>query len=314
MLAWEPQGEASSGMTRLTAALLLVTAMCFTGTNVPLGKALISEIPVYGLVLFRFAIATAVLAVLARNEDGPRLSQMSLVQMRDLLALSLLGSIAYMTLSLEGVKRTSGVDAGIILATLPAVAAGLGMVIKRERPGAIQAIAIALAVGGLLVVNTAAATGGHPGSTLGNLLVGAAVLCEAIFVLVSSRISAVFRPIRLALGVSATSLVLAVPLGVSELLALPWGSIGAATWAAAVWYALSASVFCSILWYRGAPHVETWLAGLSTAALPISALVLSAVMFGEQLDGARTAGAALVIGAIVLGAMAPARPTGRSDG
>ena len=303
-------------MSRTSALLLLVIAMCFTGSNVPLGKAVVGTIPVWPLMLLRFTIATAVLALLARGEPGPRLTTMSGRQLGDVLALSLLGSIGYMALSLEGVNRTSGVDAGIILATLPAVATLVGIAMRRERPGLMQALAIALAVGGLVIVNTAAVSGGNSaraeGSALGNLLVGAAVLCEATFVLVSGRISTIYGPIRLSLAVSAASLVLVLPFGLPGLLALPARSIDPAIWAGAIWYGLSASVFCTILWYRGAPFVETWRAGLATAALPVSALAVSAMLLGERIDQARLTGAALVIGAIVLGALAPRREGGAS--
>lgn len=296
-------------MSATSAMLLLVVAMCFTGSNVPLGKAVVEVIPVWPLMLIRFGIATAVLALLARGEPGPRLGAMRGGQIVDVLLLSLLGSVGYMALSLEGVKRTSGMDAGIILATLPAVAAMVGVAMRRQRPGSAQALAIALAVGGLVVVNTAAASGGAP-SAIGNLLVGAAVLCEATFVLVSARISAVYGPIRLSLAVSAASLVLVLPLGLQGLVALPFASITPAIWIGAIWYGLSASVICTILWYRGAPYVETWRAGLATAALPVSALAASALLLGERIDTARLAGAALVIAAIILGALAPARGPG----
>lgn len=281
--------------------------MTLTGTNVPLGKAVVAEMPVYALIVFRFAIATAVLAALTWGESGPKLRHMSWTHTADMLLLALLGSLGYMALSLEGVKRTSGVDAGIILATLPALAAAIGMILRRERPSRAQLVALALTVGGLAIVNTAEA-GGGTSTALGNVLVGAAVLCEATFVLVSGRISAIYRPIRLSLGVSAAGLLLSLPVGLPEIMALQATQVRPVIWLAAVWYALSASVFCTILWYRGAPHVETWLAGLATAALPVSALAVSAAAFGEVIDPARLAGAGLVIAGIVLGALAPVRP------
>jgi drug/metabolite transporter (DMT)-like permease len=73
------------------------------------------------------------------------------------------------------------------------------------------------------------------------------------------------------------------------------------------WYALAASVICLWLWYRGLPYVETWLAGLATAAIPIAALALSALYLGETIGSLRLAGAGMVIAAIVLGATAPDR-------
>src|SRR3989304_1471580 len=51
---------------RLAAVLLLVAAMTLTGANVAFGKAIAAEIPVYAFVLFRFAVASAALAVMVR--------------------------------------------------------------------------------------------------------------------------------------------------------------------------------------------------------------------------------------------------------
>jgi drug/metabolite transporter (DMT)-like permease len=74
-------------------------------------------------------------------------------------------------------------------------------------------------------------------------------------------------------------------------------------WLLATWYALSASVFCLWLWYRGLPDVETWLAGLTTAAVPVTALAAAALVLAETLDAWKLAGGALVLAAIVLAAL-----------
>ena len=82
-------------------------------------------------------------------------------------------------------------------------------------------------------------------------------------------------------------------------------------WLLGVWYTLAASVICLWLWYRGLPYVETWLAGLATAAIPLAALAMSALYLGEAIGGWKLAGAALVIAGIALGALSPARATPR---
>ena len=77
--------------------------------------------------------------------------------------------------------------------------------------------------------------------------------------------------------------------------------VGLGIWALATWHALAASALCTILWYRGAPHVETWAAGLATAAVPVAALATAVLFLGETIDAVRLAGAALVILAIAAG-------------
>jgi drug/metabolite transporter (DMT)-like permease len=288
--------------SRLAAVLLLVAAMALTGANVAFGKAIVAEVPVYAFVLFRFAVASAALAVMVRGEPGPRLAEMRPSEWRDLTLMSLLGMIGFTVLMFEGLKRTSAADAGIITATLPAVVAIMSVLISGDRLSRSQGFAVLLAVAGLMLVQTTGAARGAS-TLIGNLLVGGAVLCEASFVILGKRLAPPYRPLRLSFGANLVGLVLAVPLVLIDAPALDLPAIRPAMWLLGVWYALAASVFCLWLWYRGLPHVETWLAGLATAAIPVVALAASALYLGETIDPIKLAGAALVISAIVLGAL-----------
>ncbi|MFZ4806913.1 MAG: DMT family transporter [Hyphomicrobiaceae bacterium] len=293
-------------MSRLAAALCLVFAMMLTGSNVPIGKIVISEIPVPAFLVLRFAVASLALAVMVRAEDGLLLRDLNRHDWRDVAIMALVGSVLFMALMLEGTRRTAAADAGIITATIPATVTVLGILVWRRWPGPAEAAAVALACAGLAIMQ-GAVTGGTT-SLLGNALVGLAVLCEAIFVLVSQRMSGRIRPIRLSLAVALASLLLTLPFAVGDIAATDWRAISPSVWALALWYALASSVLCTILWYMAAARVETWLAGLATAAMPITAVVVSALALGEPLGPARLAGAALVVAAIVAGALSQRRP------
>ncbi len=294
----------SSSSTRLLAAASLIGAMTLTGANVAIGKAIVAEIPVYVFLLMRFAVAGVALALLARGEPGPKLSQMSGAERRDLALMALFGMVGFTVLMLEGLKRTTAADAGIITATLPAVVAALGVAFAGERLSRMQLFAVGMAVAGLVLVQVTGAAGGA-GTLVGNLLVGGAVLCEASFVVLGKRLAPPYRPLRLALGANLVGLALAMPLALIDAANFDAGAVRPEIWLLGVWYALAASVICLWLWYRGLPYVETWLAGLATAAIPLTALAASALLLGETIGPARLAGAGLVIAAIVVGALAP---------
>jgi drug/metabolite transporter (DMT)-like permease len=294
---------------RLSAILSLIAAMTLTGSNVAFAKAIAAEFPVYVFVLFRFAVASLALAVLVRGEPGPRLSAMTATEWRDLILMALLGMVGFTVLMFEGLKRTAAADAGIITATLPAVAAILGAAFAGERPSRLQGLAIVLAIAGIALVQV---SGAAPGSStlLGNLLVAGAVLGEASFVLLGKRLAPPYRPLRLALGANLAGLALSAPLALPQLPAFQPASVATGIWALGIWYALASSVVCLWLWYRGLPHVETWLAGLATAAVPVAALAASALYLNETISPSRLAGAGLVISAIALAALAPSAPRG----
>lgn len=300
-------------ISRSAAALSLLAAMTLTGANVAFGKAVIAEFPIYVFVLFRFVVSCAALLLIVRAEGGPKLKEMTRVEQRDLVLMSLLGMVGFTVLMFEGLKRTTAADAGIITATLPAVVALLGVAVMGDRLSRLQTAAVALAVAGLALVHTTGAATGTS-TLLGNLLVGGAVLCEASFVLLGKRLAPPYRPLRLAVGANVVGLVVALPLAIPELPTFNPASISPAMWMLGIWYSLAASVICLWLWYRGLPYVETWLAGLATAALPVAALGMSALYLGETIGWPKIAGAALVIAAIVLGALASPARAGTATG
>ncbi len=281
--------------------LSLVASMALTGANVPLAKALLAEVPADALLVLRFALASAVLAVLVRFEPGPPLLGLTGRQWGAVIVLGLVGSVGFTWAILEGVRRTSGASAGIITATLPAVIALIGIALG-YRPHRGQIAMIALAVAGVALIQGQPSNGAVD-AFAGNALIGLAVLCEATFVIVARGISTRLRPIRLSLGVALVSLGLCLPTGLPAVAQLSPGAIGGATWALFAWYALTASVLCTVLWYRGAAHVEPWAAGLATAAVPVTALAVSALFLGEHISPLQIGGAALVVAAIAAGTL-----------
>src|SRR4029450_6014961 len=117
------------------------------------------------------------------------------------------------------------------------------------------------------------APGGRGGVTpvVGNLVVGAAVLCEASFVVLGKRLAPPYRPLRLSLGANLAGLVLSLPLAVAARPGFDIGGVRPGMCLLVTCYSLSSGVICLWLWYRGLPYVETWLAGLATAAIPVVA-------------------------------------------
>lgn len=306
-----------SNRLKIPPVLFLILAMTFTGANVPLGKFIVEDMPVFLFLGVRFAIATATLAFLLRHKDWRALMHLDRRQNSDVLILAGVGSLLFTVLLLEGTKRTSATEAGIIAATLPAVVAILAIVFMRARVTRRGSIAIGLSILGLVVIQSSGPETLQlqpiQTSLLGNALVLGAVICEAVFVLRSKDISQRVSPIALSLAVSATSLLLALPLILIELYHVgiaAYVQIPVTTWLAAAWYALTASVFCTVLWYAGVGRVEAWQAGLATTAIPVTAIAVAAILLGEVLTSVQAAGAVLVIAAITMGATTrDSRPT-----
>lgn len=285
--------------------LSLVAAMSMTGANVPLVKLLLASMPPGVLMTGRFLLAATVLAVLARHERGPSLGLLRAPQWAAVAVLGVVGSVLFTWFVLEGVRRTSGASAGIILSALPAVVACAGFA-RGERLSRGEVAMIGLAVAGVALIQgqTATADGRTETTWLGNLLIACAVLCEAAFVVAARRISTEIGPVRLSLAVALVSLIVCAPFGVTALSGYDWRILDVGTILLFIWYAITASVVCTVLWYRGVAHVETWTAGLATTAVPVTALAVSVFGLGEPLSTMQIAGAGLVIAAIFAGSLA----------
>ena len=290
-------------MSRPLAMLSLTLAMAMTGANVPLGKAITAEIPVEILMLYRFALAALLLAILARWEPGPPMATLSVRQWGAVWTLGLVGSVLFTFLVFKGAALTTGTNAGIITSAVPAVVAAMAAALgERLRRG--ELAMIGLAVAGIALIQTQ--TGAGPAGAnpwLGNVLVALAVVCEATAILVARGMSVVLRPVRLALAVTLTGLLCSVPFALPHLGAFDPSRIGLGVWLVALWYAITSSILCTVLWFRAAPYVESWAAGLASAAVPVVAVAVSALYLGEAIGPVQLAGAAMSIAAIAVGTL-----------
>ncbi len=294
-------------MSRPIATIFLFVAMMLTGLNVPLGKYLVAHVPIFLFTFYRFAVCSAVLALLVHREEGPHLRQMSFSQVRDVTGMALFGMLGFMTLMLLGLRQTSAIDAGVITATIPAVVVVLGVIFLGDRPSLPQITAIALAVIGIAIIQIANASGGTS-SFIGNFLVAGAVIGESSFVIFSKRLAPPYRPIRLALAANLAGLVLCAPLALSDLSGFELHKITPAIWIVGTWYVLAAGVFSLLLWYRAVPSVDTFMAGIAMSAIPITAFAVSILLLGETVKTSQIVGATLVLTAIALAARARTKP------
>jgi drug/metabolite transporter (DMT)-like permease len=221
--------------------------------------------------------------------------------------------VMFSILILEGVKRTSGTDAGIITATMPAMVAVLGIIVFREHLSFRHAIAISLAVTGVRLIHFDRSDN-QTSSLVGNLMIVGAVFCEAVFVILAKQLSSLLSPVRLALGANVAGLLIILPLSWSQIGSFDYTSLDVKIVTLSFWYILAASVIALLLWYRALPYVETFVAGLMTTALPLSAMLVSVIFLGEMIGKNQIIGAILVTSAIWIGSAANMRPfvSGRS--
>jgi drug/metabolite transporter (DMT)-like permease len=279
------------------AYLQLALSMALVGANVGVAKILAESLPVPMILGLRCALAVVVLWPLARAMEG-RVG----LDRRVLWNLALqaaFGTVLYNVALLAGLRLTTALEAGLILATLPAVVAVGGALWLRERLPRRQWAAVGLAAFGMaaLVLARVASEGG--GSALGNLLVFAGVCGEAMYVLLAKRVAGSVRVVTATLWMQVFSLLMLLPMCLPVL-----GAVGAladpAISGLLVFHSLTSSVLCLLLWYAGLKRAPAGIAGVFTAFLPATAAAVAVGVLGEPFTIVHAAGFVLLMCSLLL--------------
>jgi drug/metabolite transporter (DMT)-like permease len=273
--------------------LYLALAMVLVGSTVTASKVIAEALPPFTATAMRLAIALPVFAALmaARGTQLPRLRKREWLL---LLAQASAGSVAYTTLLILGLRYTSSADAGVVIGTLPIVAACVAIVVLGERPSRSLLSAIALAAAGVASITLKPGGGG---SLLGNALVFGAVVCESLFILLNKRLPTTIPPLALSTLMTALGLAVATVPAIAE---MPWTiSIPSSVLWAIVYYALVPTVGGFLAWYQGAARVSGAEASLFTALAPVSAVLLAAVVLREAVAWNQILGIACVLVAVI---------------
>ncbi|MEY4753722.1 MAG: hypothetical protein RJA44_1397 [Pseudomonadota bacterium] len=286
--------------------------MALVGSYVGLSKWLVAVFPVFLLAWLRFGIAAV--AMLGWLRRGPGEAPLSPHDRRLMFLESFLGNFLFSICMLYGVRHSTALAAGVIMAALPGVVALLSRIFLRERISGRVLAGIGCAVGGIALV--ALTRGGHgaagsDNSPLGILLLIGAVVCEASYVVIGKKLSGQIGPKRISALVNLWGLALVTPLGLWQALSFDFSLVAPPIWALLLFYALAASMVTVWLWMSGLRDVPASQAGIFTVMLPLSAAAVGVLFLGEQLSGAQAGAFVLALCGVLL-ATWPGRPPGSS--
>jgi len=295
---------------RWLAYFFLGLSMALVGSYVALSKPLVAALPVFLLAWLRFGIgALAMPHWLIKPANEPPMTRAT----RQLIFLeSFLGNFLFTICMLFGVSMTTAVSAGVIMAAIPAVVALLSWVFLRERIGLRVALAIALAALGIGLFSLSKSELGahtspgleanllHKSAWLGNLLVFAAVVCEAAYAVIGKKLTGSVSPKRITALINLWGFALMTPLGLYVAWGFDFGGVPGRMWLLLVFYALAASVWTVWLWMTGLKTVPAARAGVFTVMLPISAAAMGVLVLGETLSGMQLLAFGLCLAGVVL--------------
>ncbi|MDP2017662.1 DMT family transporter [Hydrogenophaga sp.] len=300
-------------MNRWWAYASLALSMALVGSYVALSKPLVLVFPIFLLAWLRFGIGgLAMWRWLKKPANEPPISPRT----RRLLFLeSFLGNFLFSICMLFGVSMTTAVAAGVVMSSIPAVVAVLSWMLLRERIGWRSVAGIACAAIGIGLFSlqkvdsgTVVDTSGPFGisrALLGNLLVFAAVVCEASYVVIGKRLTEGLGPKRISAIINLWGFALVTPFGLWAAWSFDFGTVTAPIWTLLVFYALAASVWTVWLWMTGLKTVPASQAGVFTVMLPVSAAAIGVLFMGESLSPVQM----IAFGIALLGLMLATLPS-----
>lgn len=293
---------------RALAYLALAASMAIVGGYVGFSKALVIVFPVFLLAGMRFAIGAVAMAPWLRRP--PAEAALDARSRRLLFLESFFGNFLFSIFMLYGMRQSSALAAGVIMAAMPAVVGLLSWLLLGERIGARIAAAIGCAIAGIALVALARDAQGDlaSGSLAGSALLLAAVTCEALYVVIGKKLTASLGPKRISAIINLWGLALVAPLALWQLIDFSPRYIDWSYWALLVVYALAASVATVWLWMTGMRHVPAASAGIFTVFLPVSAAAVGVAFYGERFTAMQVAAFALALGGVVLATWPARRP------
>lgn len=287
------------------AYALLAASTSLVGSYVGLSKLLVAAFPIVLLAGLRFGFAAVLMLGWLRKpaHEGP-LDARS----KGLLFLeSFLGNFLFSICMLFGLKQSSAVVAGVILAGIPAAVALLSRVFLKERLSRRVLAGIACAVGGIALV-ASGKQGGAETTLAGALLLIAAVFCEGCYVVIGKRLTADLGPKRISALINLWGLVLVSPLAIWQAMSFDFGAPRVLDWALLGYYSAVASIVTVWLWMAGLERLPAAKAGVFMVFLPISTALIG-LLLGEQLSAVQ----ALAYGLALLGVLLATWPTQASS-
>lgn len=278
------------------AYALLAASTSLVGSYVGLSKLLVAAFPVFLLAGLRFGFAAVLMLPWLKKpaEEAPLDARSKWL----LFLESFLGNFLFSVCMLFGLRQSSAVVAGVIMAGIPAAVALLSWLFLRERLSGRVLAGIACAVGGIALVATGR-QGGADTTPAGALLLLAAVFCEGCYVVIGKKLTAGLGPKRISALINLWGLVLVAPLAVWQALSFDFGAPRLLDWALLAYYAATASVITVWLWMAGLQGLPAAKAGVFMVFLPISTALIGLAL-GESISGLQALAYGLALSGVLL--------------
>lgn len=294
---------------RRGAYLYLTGAMFISGSAVVVSKMMVGELPMFlatelGIVIGLICLIPACFLI-SRQSLVPDVRS-NLV----MLLQAFCGVFLYRLLTFWGLRYTSAADSGLITSSGPVFVAVLAFFFLREALNRYRVLGLLMVFAGLLIINflpfwTGTAAGAH--SVRGNLLILGAVVCEAIFSVLSKVKCVPMTALYRTTVITFYAFVLLLPFSIYDAVRYDWGRFSVSSLQCVIYYGIFVSFLSYVLWFKGIEKTEASGAAVFTSVVPVSSIVLSALLLKEEITAVHIVGLISIFAGILISTHTPAK-------
>jgi drug/metabolite transporter (DMT)-like permease len=268
------------------------------GVNFAVVKSALAVFEPLAFNAMRFVVASVFVGIVLRVQGALVLPERR--HLARIVALGLLGNVAYQMCFILGLARTRAGSAALILALTPILTAFFSMLTGHERPGWRTWAGAALSVLGIgLVTGAGALLEGHA-ALVGNLILVVAAAVWALYTVGARPIVDRYGSIQTTAWTLWVGTIGLVALGTPALLCQRWEVVGAKAWGGLFFSALFAIGLAYLIWYRGVERIGNTRTAIFSNLTPVVAMIAAAVLLKESPTGWAVLGAVLTLGGVMV--------------
>lgn len=290
----------SNQTTRFKAYFFVLLSSLIYGGNVITGRLIAGLVPPFTLSAIRVVLGLIILLPLAwpQMKKAPKPNKMEWFQ---LVIISILGIVVPYVALLLGLQQTTGTNASVVFATLPAVTNTLIFLLYKLKPSKFQTLGMITSFMGLMIVFT-------QGSLLhlltfklgvGELYLFINVLSIGLFNLLGQNIMHKFSSLVTSIYALIFAAIMLIPMGAWQLKSSGW-NVSMSEWLIILYMGFLAAGVAFFLNLYGINKIGSGKASIFSNMQHVFSITLSVIILKESLAAYHWIGFILVISGVLL--------------
>ena len=281
----------------------LILVVASWGANFSVIKAALDEFPVHTFNALRQVVA-AVSFTIVLWRMAPAGRRVARADVGRVIFLGMIGGAIYQLIFVSGVTRTSVANSGLIFGLTPVAVSILSSFLGHERLGLTRWLGGLVSVVGLyFVVGHGAEV--STATLVGDALVFVAMVCWAIYSVVSRPLLGRYSPMTLTAWAAIIAAPPYVAASVPSMLATDWSRVTWWGWALVLWSSLFCLVGAYVVWYTGVQRLGSTRTSAYSNLTPIFAMAVAWLWLGETVSSGQMIGALAIFAGVFLTRLSP---------